>query len=643
MCGIVGVLDPRRRRDEPELAALVAAMADRMVARGPDGAGTWVEPATGIAFGHRRLSILDLSEAGAQPMISADGRWVLTYNGEIYDHVELGRRLDRAGVQRRGHSDSEMLVEAVARWGLDATLEHIDGMWAFALWDRADRQLHLVRDRMGEKPLFVATTRSGEVVFASSLDAIRAHPSFDPTLDLDALALYFRHKYVPAPHSIYRAASKVPAGAIVAIDATGARREPRQYWTLPSPTDAGRLFAGSAQHAVDELDALLRRSVRERMVADVPVGAFLSGGIDSSAVVAAAQAESSGPVRTFTIGSDDPAYDEAEPARRVASLLGTEHTELRVSGTDALGVVDRLPVIYDEPFADSSQIPARLVSELARTSVTVALTGDGGDELFGGYDRYRWAPRIWNRVRRVPLGGRRIVANGARRVPAGWWDRSVLVVPERRRPRQLGVKAAKAVAVLDAPTSQEVFRRLCTHWPEPERLVIGACEPPTRHSDPSGWSPGPFAAEMAAVDTVTYLPDDILAKVDRAAMSVSLEGRVPLLARSIVEFSASLPWEWKVRDGTSKWLLRQLVARSVPNELIDRPKAGFGVPIASWLRGPLRTWAEDLILDPGLDGLLDPALRRAAWREHQAGTINHAYRLWDVAQFASWRASRTSD
>lgn len=641
MCGIVGLLDPRRRRSIEESTELLGRMAGRMAFRGPDASGEWADAEAGVALGHRRLSILDLSEHGAQPMHSADGRWVLTYNGEIYDHRELADDLRAEGVGLRGHSDTEILLEAIARWGLVPTLQRVDGMFAFALWDRRERRLHLARDRMGEKPLYFGALGSGEVVFASNLDTLAAHPGFDRPVDLDALALFFRHKYVPSPWSIYRGISKLEPGCVVQIDGDGTIGAPEPYWSYFDVVSRGVRFDGSAEDAADELDRLLRRSVRRRMVADVPVGAFLSGGIDSSTVVAVAQAESSSPVRTFTIGSTDADYDESSDARKVAEHLGADHTELVVTDSDALGVVEQLGELHDEPFADSSQVPTRLVSELARRHVTVALSGDGGDELFAGYNRYLWVPSIWRQLDRVPVRVRSGVAAALGTVAPDRWDTLAKAVPEARRPRMLGLKVAKVLGVADAATPYEVYHRLVSHWQHPERLVPGSSEPPTIHTDSARWPRTPGIVEhMAAVDTVTYLPDDILAKVDRATMSVSLEGRIPLLDRDIVEFAARLPLDVKIRDGSSKWPLRRVLGRYVPPTLFERPKSGFGVPIESWLRGPLRGWAEDHLFGAASAAFLDTALVRRTWERHLAGRENAAYELWDVIMFAAWAEHR---
>jgi asparagine synthase (glutamine-hydrolysing) len=641
MCGIVGLLDAATRRGADATDRLLDDMAQRMHARGPDADGRWVDASVGIGLGHRRLSILDLSPTGAQPMVSADGRWVITYNGEIYDHAALAADLNAAGTRLRGHSDTEILVEAIARWGVRATLQRIDGMFAFGVWDRHERRLTLARDRMGEKPLYYGSLGNGEFVFGSTLDALRAHPAWDRPVDLDALALFFRHKYVPAPMSIFEGISKLEPGCTLEVDASGSPGSPVPYWSWFEVVGRGTTFEGSDREAVDELDRLLRRSVRRRMVADVPVGAFLSGGIDSSSVVAAAQQESSVPVRTFTIGSDEAGYDESSDARAVAERLGTNHTELVVTDDVALDAVHRLGAVTDEPFGDSSLLPTLLVSELARREVTVALSGDAGDELFSGYNRYVWVQAIWNRLGAVPVGARRTMAGVGRRVPPHMWDRAAQVLPASRRPRHLGLKVSKVLGIADAADEHEVFLRLVSHWQDPERLVPGSEEPPTVHTDPSRWPrTDDIVGHMAAVDAVTYLPDDILAKVDRASMAVSLEGRIPLLDVSIVEFAAGLPSSMKLRGGTSKWILREVLDRSVPREVFARPKSGFGVPIESWLRGPLREWAGEHLHGPAVASVLDTSMVETAWQDHLTGRRNQAYELWDVVMFSAWCEAR---
>lgn len=636
MCGIVGFVDPARRRSVDEQVDLLTRLAATMIARGPDSGGHWVDAEVGVGFGHRRLAIVDLSDHGVQPMTSANGRYVINFNGEIYNHLELRDGLRAAGVRFHGHCDTEILLEAIAHWGLRETLERVDGMFAFAVWDRHERKLQLVRDRLGEKPLYYGRLGDGEFVFASSLDALRAHPAFDRVVDRNALALYFRHSYVPAPWTIYDGILKLEPGAMVTIGEDGRADAPERYWSL-FDVAAEPEFSGSEAEAVDHLDHLIRRSVSRRLTADVPVGAFLSGGTDSATVAAIAQAVSSGPVQTFTVGSTEGDFDETGAASAIAKHLGTKHTELIVSDRDALAVVEALAGIHDEPFADSSQIPMRIVSQMASRSVTVALSGDGGDELFGGYNRYLWASAIWSRISHVPIGGRRLGARTIRRVPQRSWDRIARLIPEFRRPQQVGLKISKVLDVVDAASGEDLFHRLTSDWLDPAQIVPGSIEPATLINDPRRWPTTTSLVEhMMLVDTLTFLPDDILAKVDRAAMSVSLETRLPYLDRQIVEFASRLPVSMKIRSGVSKWPLRQVLHRYVPEPLIARRKSGFGLPIDSWLRGPLREWAAELLHGPLVTSLLNGPLIRRTWDDHISGRRNNAYLLWDVLMFIDW-------
>jgi asparagine synthase (glutamine-hydrolysing) len=643
MCGIVGVLDRRTAHSDDELLHLVRSMGMPMEWRGPDAAGAWVDAGAGIAIGHRRLKVLDLSESAAQPMVSGDGRLVLSFNGEIYNFVEIRDNLVAAGHRFRGSGDTEVLLAAIQRWGVEATLERIDGMFAFAVWDRDARELVLARDRIGEKPLYYGRAGSA-FVFASALDPLRVHPQFDVTLDREALLLFFRHKYVPAPWSIYQSIRKLPPGCLLRIGEDGAFGEPEPYWRYFDVVEAAQRnpFEGSFEDAVDELDRLLVQSVARRVVADVPVGAFLSGGIDSSTVVSV-MAEGPQTVRTFTIGSSAADFDESGDARAIAAHLGAEHSELQVDGATALGVVPRLAQIYDEPFADSSQIPTYLVAQLARENVTVALSGDGGDELFGGYNRYSWLPAVWRRVERVPPPIRRAGARMINAIPPQGWDRFIRLAPPRVRPRQFGLKLAKVASIAPLASEHEMFHRLVSHWHNPADVVLQAQEPRTIHTDPARWpSSNGFVGQMMAIDTVTYLPDDILVKVDRATMAVSLEGRIPFLDREIVEFATSLPMSMKLHPSGNKAILRALLRRRVPSALVDRPKAGFGVPIEGWLRGSLKGWAEDLLFGtPAIREYIDVDPIREVWDEHQRHAANNAYTLWDALMFSSWLAERT--
>jgi asparagine synthase (glutamine-hydrolysing) len=638
MCGIVGLLDTSASQREDDLRTLVDAMRDTLRHRGPDASGTWVDAPAGIALGHRRLSIVDLSDAGAQPMASASGRWILTYNGELYNAPDLAADLVAAGHRFRGHSDTEVLVEAIASWGLERTLARANGMFAFAVWDRDERALHLARDRVGEKPLFYGWFGS-TFVFASELVALRAHPAFDDEIDRTALTEYLRRNCVPAPRSIFEHVRKLPPASVLTIHAASVpgAESPVTYWSVADTYDPARARPDIGDDgAVDELEALLLDAVRIRMRSDVPLGAFLSGGVDSATVVALMHAHSDRAVRTFTIGSTSRAHNEADRAAVIADRLGTRHTELVVTGDDALAAVDRLPVVYDEPFADSSQIPTLLVSELARRDVVVSLSGDGGDEVFGGYERYRWVPSLTDRNRRIPAAWRAAGARAATAVPPRAWEALTAPIPPRWRPQIPATKVAKlaSLATLDDPRA--MYEVLVSHFADPASVVVGGDDPSV--VDPTPWRDDEAVERMMARDTVTYLPDDILVKLDRATMSVSLEGRIPFLDHRVVELMASLPLRTKLRDGTSKWLLRRVLERYVPAEVFAGPKAGFGVPIGAWLRGPLRPWAEDLLATDALAraGYLRPEPIRRLWDEHQSGRYDRAYQLWDVLMFQAW-------
>ncbi len=634
-------------------------MADTLLHRGPDDAGVWVDEAAGITLAHRRLAILDLSPAGHQPMVSSSGRYVIAFNGEIYNHLELRAELEKVGaggmapIAWRGHSDTETLLAAFEAWGIEATLEKAVGMFAMALWDRKTRTLTLARDRMGEKPLYYGWVR-GVLVFGSELKALRAFPGFDNAIDPGALALFLRHNYVPAPWSIYENIWKLPPACFVqftchpdtAAPQPTERGDVRSYWSLHPVAEHGQTapWASSEHEAVDELERLLRQSIRGQMLADVPLGAFLSGGIDSSTVVALMQAMSDRPVKTFTIGFHEEHYNEATHAKAVAQYLGTEHTELYVTPIEAQAVIPRLPRLYDEPFADSSQIPTFLVAQLARRHVTVALSGDGGDELFGGYNRYFWASRIWRMLGPTPHALRKGLAYALTVLSPSAWNNvfaaAAFLLPARLRYGNPGDKLHKLADVLQAASAEDVYHFLVSQWKHPEQLVFGSNEPATALTERQQWPRvKDFESRMMYLDQLSYLPDDILVKVDRAAMGVSLETRVPLLDHRLVEFAWLLPMTMKIRQGQGKWLLRQVLERYVPRALIERPKMGFGVPIDAWLREPLKDWAEEL-LDRGRlarAGLLNPEPIRAKWLEHLSGRRNWAYDLWTVLMFEAWR------
>jgi len=638
MCGLTGILDLTRATPSATLTRTASAMADTLFHRGPDEGGVWVDETAGIALAHRRLSIVDLSPAGRQPMQSACGRYITVFNGEIYNAPELRAALDAAHPWR-GHSDTEVLIEAIAAWGLDRAIEASVGMFALAVFDRQSRTLSLVRDRLGKKPLYY-TTQNGLFLFGSQLSALRAHPSFKPAIDRNALAGFIRRGHVLHPETIYENVYQLEPGHILTVASDGSTTS-KPYWTLQTRISAARTtpFASTPQDATTALEALLTQAVAARMVADVPLGAFLSGGYDSSTVTALMQSLSPTPVRTYCIGFDNPAYDEAPFARAVASHLGTDHTEFRVTAADARDVIPLLPEIYDEPFADASQIPTYLVAKLARASVTVALTGDGGDELFAGYNRHHQGNAIRRKTRHLPASARRALAAALLATKPATLDKLASLIPARHRPQAFGEKLHKLADTLALDDTQ-AYRRLTSQWPDPNDIVIGATERIWPQLDPALTALLPNSVErMQVYDTLGYLPADVLTKVDRATMAVSLEARAPLLDHRVAEFAWSLPLDLKIRNGEAKWLLRQVLYRHVPAALVDRPKSGFGLPLGDWLRTDLRDWAENLLNERTLKsaGYLNPTPIRALWRQHLAGTRNAQYALWNILMFEAWR------
>ena len=642
MCGIAGMVDWRAATSADALRSIADDMIETVRHRGPDAGDVWVEAEGGVALGQRRLAIIDLSPGGAQPMHSADRRFVITFNGEIYNYRDIRRELQAAGHSMRSDSDTEVLLEACALWGVEAAIERAIGMFAFALWDRKTRSLTLARDRLGIKPLYYAASPE-RILFASQLKAFRPAPHWKPTIDEDAVVGYLRHAYIAQPRTIYREAEKLAPGHILTLRG-GSTPSPKCFWDLRGIAVAGQRRndpVPDPREAADRLDALLRDSVKLRMIADVPLGAFLSGGIDSSTVVALMQAQSTRAVKTFSIGFHESGYDEAQCAKQVAAHLGTDHTEFYVEPRHALDVIPHLADWFDEPFADPSQIPTYLVSELTRKHVTVALSGDGGDELFAGYNRYVWAERLARAVNLVPRPLRGASAAALRALAPQTWNRLFGFVPAAWRPALPGDKLHKITTLLDNPQPDAIYRRLVSQWEHPEEVAAAGREPRGPMWDPTiARDFHDLVPRMQFLDMITYLPDDILTKVDRATMAVGLEGRVPLLDHRVVAYSWSLPLEFKLRGGRSKWLLRQVLDRYVPRSLIDRPKMGFGVPIDAWLRGPLREWAESLLAPARLasDGFVRVEPVRRAWREHLEGSRNWQYPLWTVLMLQAWRA-----
>ncbi len=638
MCGIVGFMTGQQRKRALPSLVILDRMTDTLAHRGPDSRGVWYDAGAGIGLGHRRLAIRDLTPTGAQPMVSSCGRYVIVYNGEVYSQAEIARDLEGTGRRLRGHSDTEVILEGCAEWGVDNLVPRLIGMFAFALFDQQSREIVLVRDRLGIKPLYWGLD-DGMLMFASELKPMRQVPGWSPQLDRDALVAFMRHNYIPAPRTIYRGMQKLQPGTWLRFGQDGIPVV-RRFWDLRATAEAAVKLPREIDDttAIDRLDALLRDAVRRRLVADVPIGALLSGGIDSSLVAALMAEEAGRRINTYAVGFAENGYDEAPYARAVARHIGTDHTELYASADHALALVEQLPRMYDEPFADASQLPTALVCALTRQHVTVALSGDGGDELFAGYSRYLRMLHLWRRIGAAPLPLRRIAAKGVHAIPETIIDAAAERLPARWRRSELGSRLRHVAASAAQDDPGELYRNMISHWPDPERLVLGGSEPKGILWDASLKQSIPDMLErMMLLDTLTYLPDDILTKVDRASMAVGLEARVPLLDHRVVEFAWSLPRHMKLRDGVTKWALREVLYRRVPRALLERPKMGFGVPLAGWLRGPLRAWAEGLLDQSRLEqqGVFDVMQVRRCWQSHLSGT-NCEGALWNVLMVQAW-------
>lgn len=629
MCGFAGFIYRKEFIENPE--SVLDAMGKSIATRGPDSNGIWLDKEQKIGFCHRRLSIVDLSAAGHQPMVSGTGRYVIAFNGEIYNHSDLRTELDaETQTDWRGHSDTETLLMAIEHWGLKATLQKAVGMFAFSLWDKEQKTLFLVRDRFGEKPLYYAQ-QDKLFLFGSELKSFRANPSFQAEIDRNSLALLLRHNYIPAPYSIYKDTCKLLPGEFLTYKNANVSIE--KYWNVQA------CFEALKPATIPELEAVLSQSIKRQMIADVPLGAFLSGGVDSSLIVSLMQAQSERPIKTFSIGFYEAEFNEAKHAKAVAEHLSTEHTELYITAEDALAVVDKLADIYDEPFSDSSQIPTYLVSKMAREQVTVALSGDAGDELFCGYNRYLMTANLWSKVSKMPLWLRKVMARMLVAIPTDVWNKVNVVLPKMLQMRLLGEKMHKAAKVITSADIAELYLRLISHFTNPEAIVLDSKEPKTVITDGvrnTGLN-SPIL-KMMALDTLSYMSDDILVKVDRAAMANSLETRVPFLDHHVFTTAWRLPLELKLRGRKTKYCLRKILYKYVPKELIERPKMGFGIPLAEWLRGPLRGWANELLEPSRLqaEGFFEVNKVQEMWQEHKTGKRDQHHQLWNILMFQQW-------
>jgi asparagine synthase (glutamine-hydrolysing) len=655
MCGISGIFGNLRKDD---LARSVYKMSETLVHRGPDDSGTWIDEESGIAFGHRRLSIIDLSSVGHQPMTSPCGRFSVVFNGEIYNHLQLRDKLNASEYKQswKGCSDTETLVAAFSQWGVEKTLDQLVGMFSIAVWDLKAKNLCLIRDRFGEKPLYYGWSK-GVFLFASELKALRSYKGFNNTIDRNVLSLYMQYMYVPSPYSIFKDIYKLNPGCILKIDSNGRAFPPKQitssvfgakgisikeWYSLSEVAKNGQKnLIKDEGMAVDLLEKTLLESVRSQMISDVPLGAFLSGGIDSSMIVALMSKVSNYPVKTFTIGFEENSFNEALYAKEVAKHLGTEHNELYVTASDAFKVIPNLPNLYDEPFADSSQIPTYLVSKLARQKVTVSLSGDAGDELFGGYNRYLWGERVWSKIKWMPLTVRQALGEIIQKLPNSTWDIAGNFMPNKYKVTSMGDKVNRMAYRLKTVNSlDDVYFSLVSEGFNEDGLVYSDDFILKTKLNNTNIVAGinDSAHRMMLWDALTYLPNDILTKVDRAAMGVGLETRIPFLDHRVAELAWRLPLSMKIKNGVGKYPIRQVLYKYVPKELIERPKAGFAVPVGQWIRGPMREWADDLLDESRIrsEGYFDPELVRKIWNQHLNGSCNWTSRLWAILMFQAW-------
>jgi len=650
MCGIVGFWQRGRSYGVDDMHQIVDQMAKALVHRGPDNRGCWVEEEMGLAFGHMRLSILDISEQGHQPMESHNGRYVIVYNGEIYNFLELRDDLEKRGCRFKGTSDTEVILAAIEEWSLEKAVQSFDGMFSFAVWDKEKKSLHLCRDRIGEKPLYYGW-HNNIFFFSSELKALHRHPLFSPDIDLDALNLYVRLNYIPAPFTIYQSIQKLEPGTIFSLSWPRFHTKMIPYWSAYDVVNESlkNQIGSSEDEVIEHLDDILRRSVKSRLVSDVPVGAFLSGGIDSSTIVALMQAQSSIPVKTFTVGFFEEDYNEADYAKKVASHLGTDHTEIFVTEKEAMDVIPRLPQLFDEPFSDSSQIPTFLISQLARSEVSVSLSGDGGDEIFGGYNRHIWNHSYWDKIVRWPISVRRFISKTGQILPISILDniykKLEFLIPRELRISYPGDKIHKFLSVLILENSFQLYERLINETSGINLFQFERSNSSLMKNKLDVWSHFSNSTDaMMYLDLITYLPDDILVKVDRASMGVSLESRAPFLDHKVVELAWKIPREMKIRNGQGKWILRKLLYNYVPEDLFDRPKTGFGVPIEKWLKTSLRGWAESLLEGSKMlsDGFFNPNIVRGMWNEHLNGTRNRQHVMWNILMFQAWFENQRS-